>query len=1137
MMITPQDRVLKVRRPARRFVFVTAALLAGCANEPEAPTTGASAAAVTASAAAVTAGASAAATAGPAQRTTSAVTLITGDVVHLTQGGGAPISVTTLPAAGREQVTFGVSIVQRAAGEDAIVVPSDAVALLASGLLDDQLFNVSELVREGFDDASSQTLPIIVTYQGQGLRSLAAAPAAASYHLGSINGDALVPAKSDANQVWGWLTGGGASGLATSRALAPGVAKVWLDRRAELLLEQSAPQIGAPTVWASGLTGKGVTVAILDSGLRFDHPDLVGKTLEAVDFTGTRPDASDDAGHGTHVAGIITGTGAASGGRYRGIAPDASLVIGKVCTASGSCPTSAIIAGMEWAAARARIVSMSLGSTAASDGTDPLAVAADNLSAQYGTLFIAAAGNAGAEFRVGSPAAATSALAVASVQKDDTLSSFSSRGPRIGDYAVKPEIAAPGGLIVAARAKGTPNGDLDPIDDNYTRLSGTSMATPHVSGGAALLLQQHPDWTGPQLKAALMSSAKPLGGLRVADEGAGRIDLVRATQQTVRATGSISFGVMAFPHDGKVLTQTITYQNDGDAAVTLAIAVSAVDDKLAPAPVGLFEVPPQVVVPAHGSADVAVSAIGASKWIGLFSGLITASDGVNRLETAVTILEQEPQFNLTINFVDETGAPAPGFGIMVNDDDGKTYNLFASSQTLQLPAGEYDVLSTGFGVKGDTIFGAQPSIILDRDKTVSIGANARPVVLNVDNAKAALSANSITLHAGSRNGLGASILALATKQLLVTPTPPVVNHPFSFNYRAWLTPATPPTTTDAADNFIYNLVFSNAGRIPSKPSFRVRTRDLARVLEDISNPGDAWGWHSNAGSSPDNTAIYTTAWKESMPSQRVEYYSTASTWEQTVMLFPNQPPRPFLGETSYRVDTFAPGHRYRHEWFSAPAGPSFGVNSSSFGAYRLENQIRFALGPFGWGEAGHIVRSWPGTTTLSRDGQIIGSAANSGFGTFDVPADNAIYTVATKGARNIRWSAINTAIDATWTFRSAPAKDALRHDLPVYLVRASGLFDGNDSAVAGAPFLLSVEVERQPGAPKFAVTDLSLEVSFDKGATWHKAPLLCGDDRGLALVVHPSTPGTVSLRAHARDSHGNSVTQTVTDAYRTRAAK
>src|SRR4029453_9492192 len=107
--------------------------------------------------------------------------------------------------------------------------------------------------------------------------------------------------------------------------------------------------------------------------------------------------------------------------------------------------------------------------------------------------------------------------------------------------------------------------------------------------------------------------------------------------------------------------------------------------------------------------------------------------------------------------------------------------------------------------KGDTIFGAQPSIILDRDKTVSIGANARPVVLNVDNAKAALSANSITLHAGARNGLGASILALATKQLLVTPTPPVVNHPFSFNYRAWLTPATPPTTADAADTFISHI--------------------------------------------------------------------------------------------------------------------------------------------------------------------------------------------------------------------------------------------------------------------------------------------------------------------------------------------
>src|SRR4030095_11745446 len=174
-------------------------------------------------------------------------------------------------------------------------------------------------------------------------------------------------------RLWSALTQG-----AAPRALTGGVRKVWLDRRATVLLDRSAAQVAAPEVWASGFTGAGVTVAVLDTGVRADHPDLAGKIVAAVDFTGTRPDASDDVGHGTHVAGIIAGSGAASGGRYRGIAPDVSLLAGKVCVPSG-CTSSAIIAGMEWAAPRARIINMSLGSNAASDGGDHLPLAADQL--------------------------------------------------------------------------------------------------------------------------------------------------------------------------------------------------------------------------------------------------------------------------------------------------------------------------------------------------------------------------------------------------------------------------------------------------------------------------------------------------------------------------------------------------------------------------------------------------------------------------------------------------------------------------------------------------------------------------------------------------------------------------------------
>src|SRR5262249_48715080 len=156
----------------------------------------------------------------------------------------------------------------------------------------------------------------------------------------------------------------------------------------------------------------------------------------------------DKFGHGTHVASILAGTGAASGGKYRGVAPDADLVIGKVLDDSGNGTDSEIIAGMEWAAGQgAKVVSMSIGSIP-TDGTDPLAQALNRISDASGTLFVVAAGNNGQPEAtlIESPGSADRALTVGSVEKTGAhgLSNFSSAGPRIGDNAVKPEITAPG---------------------------------------------------------------------------------------------------------------------------------------------------------------------------------------------------------------------------------------------------------------------------------------------------------------------------------------------------------------------------------------------------------------------------------------------------------------------------------------------------------------------------------------------------------------------------------------------------------------------------------------------------------------------------------------------------------------------
>ncbi|MFD1274306.1 S8 family serine peptidase [Streptomyces kaempferi] len=207
--------------------------------------------------------------------------------------------------------------------------------------------------------------------------------------------------------------------------------------------------------------------------------------------------------------------------------------------AEGSGQDSWVMAGMQWAAeSGADVVNMSLGDSYPTDGTDPMSQTVDALSEQYGTLFVIAAGNAGPE-SISAPGAAASALTVAATDKQDQLASFSSTGPLAYSGGMKPDIAAPGVDITAARSQDMTDGG----EGLYRTLSGTSMATPHVVGAAAILAQRHPDWTGAQLKEQLMSTAKGLDdGYSPYEVGTGRVDVAAAVRTTVRGTGSLFSG-------------------------------------------------------------------------------------------------------------------------------------------------------------------------------------------------------------------------------------------------------------------------------------------------------------------------------------------------------------------------------------------------------------------------------------------------------------------------------------------------------------------------------------------------------------------------------------------------------------------
>ncbi len=299
----------------------------------------------------------------------------------------------------------------------------------------------------------------------------------------------------------------------------PRIVKIWKDSPIHTCLDKSAPIMGAPAVWQAGFTGRGIRVAIVDTGVDVNHPSISGRVIATHDLTGEG--FGDANGHGTHVAGIV----ASADSRYRGVAPEASILAAKVMGAFGSGSTSWAMAGVEWAVEKgAQVINLSLGSDGANDGTDPLSRTCD-AAAGRGVSVCVAAGNTGPlSGSVGSPGCARKVITIGASTDDDRVADFSSRGPT-SDGRTKPDILFPGHNIISARASGTKMGN--PINDLFTEASGTSMACPHASGAVALLLQARPGLSPAQVKDLLTGTAVNLG-IPPNVQGAGRANVYGA---------------------------------------------------------------------------------------------------------------------------------------------------------------------------------------------------------------------------------------------------------------------------------------------------------------------------------------------------------------------------------------------------------------------------------------------------------------------------------------------------------------------------------------------------------------------------------------------------------------------------------
>ena len=642
------------------------------------------------------------------------VTLVTGDRVQVTTGDH-PSAAVVHAAPG----TTAYSIFQ--AGKALYVIPDQAMPLIASGRVDERLFDVTGLVAQGYDDTSTSSVPVIIEYGAPTLAKRAEPSGArVSRSIPSIEGVAADVAKPAAARFWHDLAGSQSSNLSA------GATQIWLDAQVHVDLDHSAPQIGAPAAWQRGFDGAGAKVAVLDTGIDATHADLATQVVAAQNFT-EEPDTDDKVGHGTHVASIIAGTGAASGGQYVGVAHGAQLINGKVMQLGFVGPgipdgvgrESWILAGMQWAVSQgADIVNMSLGNSYP-DGNDPLSQAVNALTAQSGALFVVSAGNEGPDhYSVGGPAAADAALAVGSVDRDDNVSLFSSRGPRMIDGLLKPEVTAPGRDIVAARAVHGRIGRR--VGDSYTTLSGTSMAAPHVAGAAAILLQQHPDWDASQLRAALTSTALYNPSYDAYSQGAGRVDLDRATAQDVYVdAGTLNLGYFPAGSPKQHATKTLTYRNTSAGPVTLTLSATATQQSSDPAPPGTMTVSPATVtVPAGGTAEATVGVDLAGRPSGAYNGRVTASgpDGLS-LNTTVGFVKQGDEVQATFRAIDRNGDPAKAFFVLRNPRSPDSFLTVAvprgGSYTVQVLPGDYSILGYVRTPYGSTDYNSELTVVAD----------------------------------------------------------------------------------------------------------------------------------------------------------------------------------------------------------------------------------------------------------------------------------------------------------------------------------------------------------------------------------------------------------------------------------------
>ncbi|MER5435119.1 S8 family peptidase [Streptomyces sp. NPDC002588] len=1065
--------------------------------------------------------------------TGTTVTLVTGDKVTL-DGTGRVTGVQT--AKGRDGITFRIN---RTTGGSTYVIPSDAEKPLADGTADRRLFDVTGLVELGYDDSSRDDTPLIVTYaEGRTVArsSLSSAGAEVARDLPSVNGDAVSAPKSGSG-VWQTLTGSGAQRGSLAASVAPKVERIWLDGKVRASLDKSTAQIGAPAAWAAGYDGKGVKVAVLDTGVDTTHPDLKDRVETAKNFSESA-DTVDRVGHGTHVASTIAGSGAKSGGKYKGVAPGARLISGKVLDDNGEGSDSEIIAGMQWAVGQgAKVINLSLGGYDTPD-TDPLEQAVNELSASSGALFVIAAGNEGPDAgTIGTPGSAAAALTVGAVDRTDAVADFSSRGPT-ADGSLKPDITAPGVDIVAAKAAQGTEGD--PAADGYVSMSGTSMATPHVAGAAAILAQEHPDWTGERIKALLTSTAEPTKGVSAFAQGTGRTDLKRAVSQQVTAgPATLGFGTVQWPHtDDKPVAKEITYRNDGDAPVTLDLTTEASGEDGKPAAEGMFDVSPKrLTVPAGGTATATVTAdTGKGTADGVFSGAVTAASGDVRVRTALGVNREVESYDLTLEYLDLEGkATTDAVSDVTGLDTQQGWSLAPGTDgtyTLRLPKGRYmmdGIIATAPGRDDDKqALLVYPKLTLERNTTVVMDARkADPVKITVPDARARNTDASVTFG-GEVDGESFGIEYAYNSFDDVRVGQLGARSPAGEAYMQY-------SGTWTRGSVHYRPVWIRRGDL-SGFTAKPKREQFARVNLSFGEPAKGKTLsYTAAPVLPDGNWDGPAPLEAPLPYKATEYVMPGVRWQYVAQQF-GAPGADGEAPLDLRLTadpmSFKAGRTYTHRFDYGVFGPRMPAadGQGEAGVLRrgdefLANVALFSDGAGDWGDS-----DWGKARSTLYQGsrKLFDVAAPLAGVPATLPAGQRAYRLVTDVSRPASLSAVSTRVTAEWTFRSAHVSEDQWQWLPLSAVRFTPKLSAANTAKAGRGFTVPFTIEG--AATNRTARKVTVQVSYDDGRHWKKARVVAGRR---VVLKHPARPGAVSLRVTLTDPRGGTTRQTIYRAYRT----